>query len=288
MEDWKGIVLAGGKGTRLLPHTLTTSKHLLPIYDKPLIYYSLSVLIYAGIKEVLIIINPEHKGQYINLLGDGSHLGMDIKYLEPESPKGIADALIIGEEYIDSSNIALVLGDNIFHGMGFLPLLNKAKEKVEGCSIFTYPVEDPCRFGILERDIAGHPKSLAEKPDMPKSNQAVTGLYFLDNTCVEKSKKIKPSKRGELEIISVLQQYLINGTLTALEFGRGFAWLDTGTNDAMLDAARYIQLIEKRQGNKIACIEELALYNNWITKKEVHEISKRYKNTSYSEYLKKL
>ncbi len=288
MKDWKGIVLAGGKGTRLLPHTLSTSKHLLPVYDKPLIYYSLSVLIYAGIKEVLIIINSEHKEQYINLLGDGSHLGMRIKYLEQESPKGIADALIIGEKFIDRSNIALVLGDNIFHGMGFLPLLNKAKEKDKGCSIFTYPVEDPGRFGILERDSKGKPKSLVEKPEVPKSNQAITGLYFLDNTCVAKSKEVKPSKRGELEIISVLQQYHNDGMLSALEFGRGFAWLDTGTNDAMLDAARYIQLIEKRQGNKIACIEELAFYNGWITKEEVYEISKKYENTSYSDYLKKL
>ena len=288
MKDWKGIVLAGGKGTRLLPHTLTTSKHLLPVYDKPLIYYSLSVLIYAGIRKVLIIINSEHKEQYINLLGDGSHLGMSIKYLEQESPKGIADALIIGEKFIDRSNIALVLGDNIFHGMGFLPLLNKAKEKDKGCSIFTYPVEDPGRFGILERDSKGKPKSLTEKPEVPKSNQAITGLYFLDNTCVKKSKEVKPSKRGELEIISVLQQYHNDGMLSALEFGRGFAWLDTGTNDAMLDAARYIQLIEKRQGNKIACIEELAFYNGWITKEEVYEISKRYENTSYSDYLKKL
>lgn len=288
MKDWKGIVLAGGKGTRLLPHTLTTSKHLLPVYDKPLIYYSLSVLIYAGIREVLIIINSEHKEQYISLLGDGNHLGMSIKYLEQESPKGIADALIIGEKFIDRSNIALVLGDNIFHGMGFLPLLNQAKEKDKGCSIFTYPVEDPGRFGILERDSKGQPKSLIEKPEVPKSNQAITGLYFLDNTCIEKSKKVKLSKRGELEIISVLQQYYNDGMLTALEFGRGFAWLDTGTNDAMLDAARYIQLIEKRQGNKIACIEELAFYNGWITKEEVYEISKRYENTSYSDYLKKL
>ena len=288
MKDWKGIVLAGGKGTRLLPHTLSTSKHLLPVYDKPLIYYSLSVLIYSGIKEVLIIVNPAHKEQYINLLGDGSHLGMSIKYLEQESPKGIADAFIIGEKFINRSNIALVLGDNIFHGMGFLPLLNKAKEKDKGCTIFTYPVENPGSFGILERDSKGKPKSLTEKPEAPKSNQAITGLYFLDNTCVEKSKKVKPSTRGELEIISVLQQYHNDGMLSALEFGRGFAWLDTGTNDAMLDAARYIQLIEKRQGNKIACIEELAFYNGWITKEEVYEISKRYENTSYSDYLRKL
>ena len=288
MSKWKGIILAGGKGSRLSPHTLVSSKHLLPVYDKPLIYYPLSVLMYSEIKDVLIIVNPEHLEQYKKLLGNGSDLGMNIEYICQDKPKGIADAFIIGEEFIDSDNVALVLGDNIFHGMGFLPLINKAKKQEKGCSIFTYPVDDPSRFGILTRDKKGLPLELEEKPENPKTNQAITGLYFFDNSCIEKSKNIKPSERSELEITSVLEQYLLEKSLYALEFGRGFAWLDTGTNDAMLDAARYVQLVEKRQGLKIACIEELALHNGWISKEDLKRISKKYYNTPYADYLNNL
>tara|TARA_B100001059_G_scaffold77903_1_gene75671 strand:- start:14052 stop:14951 length:900 start_codon:yes stop_codon:yes gene_type:complete len=286
MSKWKGIILAGGNGTRLSPHTLVTSKHLLPVYDKPLIYYSLSVLIYAGIRDVLLIVNQEHIDQYKVLLADGAHLGMNIQYMIQSEPRGIADAFIVGENFIGSRNVALVLGDNIFHGMGFLPLINKAMERSSGCSIFTYPVDDPSRFGVLTRGDDGMPLKIEEKPKDPKSNQAITGLYFLDNSCIEKSKKINPSSRNELEITSLLQQYMDENSLLALEFGRGFAWLDTGTNDAMLDAARYIQLIEKRQGLKVACIEELAFLNKWITKEDLNKISLRYFNTSYAKYLK--
>lgn len=286
MSKWKGIILAGGSGTRLTPHTLLTSKHLLPVYDKPLIYYPLSVLIYAGIRDVLLIVNEEHIHHYRKLFGDGSHLGMSIEYLIQDEPRGISDAFIIGENFIGSDSVALVLGDNIFHGMGFLPLINYAKKRQFGSTIFTYPVDDPSRFGVLTRDINGEPLKIFEKPKNPESNQAITGLYFFDNSCVKKSKNLTPSDRNELEITALLEQYLYEGSLEALEFGRGFAWLDTGTNDAILDAARYIQLIEKRQGLKVACIEEMAYLNDWITKKDLNEISKKYLNTSYSKYLR--
>lgn len=284
----KGIILAGGSGTRLYPITKGVSKQLLPIYDKPMIYYPLSVLMLAGIREVLIISTPDDIDGFKRLLGDGQELGIDISYAVQPSPDGLAQAFIIGEEFIGDSNVCLVLGDNIFYGQGFTPLLRQAVNRQKGATVFGYQVKDPERFGVVAFDENKRAISIEEKPVKPKSNYAVTGLYFYDNDVIEIAKKVKPSERGEVEITTVNQMYMERGDLNVELLGRGFAWLDTGTHESLLEAAQFVETIEKRQGYKVACLEEIALNNGWLTKEKVAEIGQSMSKNAYGQYLMSL
>jgi glucose-1-phosphate thymidylyltransferase len=284
----KGIILAGGSGTRLYPLTKGVSKQLMPIYDKPMIYYPLSVLMLAGIQDILIITTPEDQSGFIRALGDGSDFGVRLTYEVQQNPDGLAQAFIIGEKFIGSDNVCLVLGDNIYWGQGFVPILKRAANRQSGATVFGYQVNDPERFGVVEFDDNQKAISLEEKPINPKSNFAVTGLYFYDNNVVQMAKKVKPSNRGELEITTLNQMYLDEGSLNVELLGRGFAWLDTGTYESLLEAALFVETIEKRQGFKIACLEEIAWNNAWIDDKKIEELAGIYSKNSYGEYLKSL
>jgi glucose-1-phosphate thymidylyltransferase len=281
----KGIILAGGSGTRLYPITKGVSKQLLPIYDKPMVYYPLSVLMLAGIQDVLIISTPDDIEGFKRLLGDGSQFGIRLEYAIQPSPDGLAQAFIIGENFIGRSNVCLVLGDNIFYGQGFTPMLRQAVARQKGATVFGYQVKDPERFGVVEFDDQKRAISLEEKPEKPKSNFAVTGLYFYDNDVVEIAKKVTPSSRGELEITTVNQMYLNRGDLNVELLGRGFAWLDTGTHSSLLEAAQFVETIEKRQGYKVACLEEIALNNGWLSKDQVMNIGQSMNKNDYGQYL---
>ena len=281
----KGIVLAGGSGTRLHPITLGVSKQLLPIYDKPMIYYPISVLMLAGIKEILIISAPEDLPGYQRLLGDGSHFGVGIEYAIQPAPDGLAQAFTIGEDFIGDSNVALVLGDNVFYGQHFTEKLVAAVAREKGATIFGYHVKDPERFGVVEFDSQGHVLSIEEKPSVAKSNYAVTGLYFYDNDVVEIAKSITPSSRGELEITDINNAYQARGDLKVELLGRGFAWLDTGTHDSLLEAGQFVQTVEHRQGLKVACLEEIAFHNGWMSQADLMVQAEKLKKTSYGEYL---
>ena len=286
MKKWKGIVLAGGAGTRLHPITRAVSKHLLPVYDKPLIYYPLSVLMLAEIREVLIITTPEDQQSYRKLLGDGSNFGLHLQYAEQAEPNGLAEAFIIGEDFIGTDNICLILGDNIFYGHGFKTILNEAKNRDSGATIFGYQVTDPERFGVVEFDDQQKALSLEEKPESPKSKYAVTGLYFYDNRVIDIAKNLTPSLRNELEITDVNRQYLKQDEIYVEDFGRGFAWLDTGTHESLMAAGQFVQVIEERQGLKIACLEELGYRNGWISREQLIEIAGSLGETAYGKYLK--
>ena len=281
----KGIILAGGSGTRLYPITKAISKQINPIYDKPMIYYPLSILMLAGIREILVISTPRDLPLFQELLGNGENFGIRFEYAIQEKPNGLAEAFIIGEKFIDSDSCALVLGDNIFYGHGLTGILKEAEARKEGATIFGYYVPNPKDFGVVEFDENGKVISLEEKPQNPKSNYAVPGLYFYDNTVVEKAKKVKPSKRGELEITSINEMYLQEEKLHVVNFGRGMAWLDTGTHDALLEAANFVKTIQSRQGVMVACLEEIAYRNGWISKEKVLELAKPLMKSNYGEYL---
>ena len=282
----KGIILAGGSGTRLYPLTRVTSKQLLPIYDKPMIYYPLSVLMDAGIRDVLIISTPVDTPRFQELLGDGSSLGMNLDYAVQESPDGLAQAFIIGEKFIGNDKVAMILGDNIFSGYGFKEILKQAVAKESGATVFGYYVDDPERFGIVEVDGSGKAISIEEKPEKPKSNYCVTGLYFYDNRVVEYAKNLKPSKRGELEITDLNRIYLENGELDVALLGKGFTWLDTGTQESLVDATNFVYTVETHEHRKIACLEEIAYKNGWISREKVLEAYELYKKNEYGKYLK--
>ena len=284
----KGIVLAGGAGTRLHPITKGVSKQLLGIYDKPMIYYPISTLMLAGIREILVITTPEDQSSFQRLLGDGSRFGVFFHYAVQPKPEGLAQAFLIGKEFIGTDSVALVLGDNIFYGANLSKLLRKATERKTGATIFGYYVRDPERFGVVEFDAAGNAVSIEEKPERPRSNYAVTGLYFYDNEVVRIAEKIRPSARGELELTSVNNAYLQAGKLHVELFKRGYAWLDTGTHDSMLDAANFIRTVETRQGLQIACLQEIAYENGWMTAQEVLDSAKDMMKTEYGQYLKHL
>ena len=286
--NYKGIVLAGGSGTRLHPITKGVSKQLLPVYDKPMIYYPISVLMLAGIKEILVISTPDDMSGYQRLLGDGSDFGVEIEYAIQPSPDGLAQAFLIGEDFIGDSNVALVLGDNIFYGQNFTANLKAATSKDSGATIFGYHVKDPERFGVVDFDTDGKVTSIEEKPKNPKSNFAVTGLYFYDNDVIEIAKSIKPSARGELEITDINNAYQNRGDLTVELLSRGFAWLDTGTHDSLIEAGQFVQTVEHRQGLKVACLEEIAFHQGWITKDKLLKQADALKKTNYGEYLAKV
>jgi len=281
----KGIVLAGGSGTRLYPITKGVSKQLLPIYDKPMIYYPLSVLMLAGIRDILLISTPEDIGGYQRLLGDGSEFGIRLSYAVQPRPEGLAQAFIIGEKFVGDDSVCLVLGDNIFYGQGFSHMLRAAASQKQGATVFGYQVKDPERFGVVEFDGNRRAISIEEKPLKPKSHFAVTGLYFYDNDVVGMAQQVKPSARGELEISCINQAYLERGDLNVELLGRGFAWLDTGTHESLLEAAHFVETIEKRQGYKIACLEEIAYSNGWLSDSELQRIAESLRKNSYGEYL---
>ena len=281
----KGIILAGGSGTRLYPITKGVSKQLLPIYDKPMIYYPLSVLMLAGIQDILIITTPEDKESFERLLGDGTQFGIRLQYAIQPSPDGLAQAFIIGEAFIGNSNVCLVLGDNIFYGQGFTPMLKQAVARAKGATVFGYQVKDPERFGVVEFDEQKRAISLEEKPTHPKSHFAVTGLYFYDNEVIQIAKQVKPSERGELEITTVNQMYLERGDLNVELLGRGFAWLDTGTHASLLEAAQFVETLEKRQGYKVACLEEIAFNHGWLSKEQVLSTGQSMSKNDYGQYL---
>lgn len=281
----KGIILAGGSGTRLYPITKSISKQITPIYDKPMIYYPLSVLMLAGIKDILVISTPRDLPMFEELLKTGSDFGISLSYAVQEQPNGLTEAFLIGENFIGNDSCALVLGDNIFYGHGFTGMLKEAEARKKGATIFGYYVQNPRDFGVVEFDENNRAISLEEKPEKPKSNYAVPGLYFYDNTVVEKAKKVKPSKRGELEITTLNEMYLNEGTLNVTSLGRGMAWLDTGTHEALLEAANYVKTIQSRQGVMVACLEEISYRNGWITKEKVCELAKPLLKSKYGEYL---
>ena len=281
----KGIVLAGGRGTRLHPITQAMSKQLLPIYDKPMIYYPLSVLMLAGIKDILIITTPEDISSFKRLLEDGSQFGINLQYAVQEEPKGIAQAFVIGESFIGSSSVCLILGDNIFYGQGFTPVLRDVVRNIDGAHLFGYRVNNPVQFGVVDFDEEMNVRSIEEKPSNPKSNYAVTGLYFYDNHVIDIAKTVKPSSRGELEITSINQIYLNENKIKIELLGRGFAWLDTGTHHTLLEAGQFVETIERRQGYKIACLEEIAFRNKWLSIDELKETSKKYTSSGYGNYL---
>ena len=283
----KGIILAGGSGTRLYPLTMVTSKQLLPVYDKPMIYYPLSTLMLAGIRDILIISTPTDLPNFERLLGDGSNFGINLSYKVQPSPDGLAQAFLIGEEFIAGDSCAMVLGDNIFYGSGLKKHLKEAAERQNGATVFGYYVEDPERFGIVEFDKNGKAISIEEKPEHPKSNYCVTGLYFYDNRVVDFAKKVKPSKRGELEITDLNRMYLEDGTLNVVTLGRGYAWLDTGTMDALSEATEYIKLLENHQGIMVSAVEEIAFLNGWIDKNKLLESAEKYGKSPYGQHLKR-
>ena len=284
----KGIILAGGSGTRLYPLTKSISKQIMPIYDKPMIYYPLSVLMLANIREILIISTERDLPVFKELLKDGSELGLKLEYKVQKKPNGLAEAFIIGEGFIGDDNVALILGDNIFYGSGFRGLVEEAAKLESGAIIFGYPVKDPRAYGVVEFDETGKAISLEEKPANPKSNYAIPGLYFYDNTVVEKAKNVKPSARGEIEITTVNEMYLSEGKLNVKNLGRGVAWLDTGTHDALLEAANFVQTVQKRQGFYIACIEEIAYAKGWINKEQLLKLAEPMMKTEYGKYLEAL
>ena len=284
----KGIILAGGSGTRLYPITKGISKQLIPVYDKPMIYYPLSTLMLAGIRDILVISTPEYTPLFESLLGDGSDFGINLSYKVQEHPNGLAEAFILGEEFIGSDSVCLILGDNIYYGSGLSKQLQEAAKKEDGATVFGYHVNDPERFGVVEFDENMHALSIEEKPERPKSNYAVTGLYFYDNDVVEIAENLKPSDRGELEITDVNKEYLRRGKLDVKLMGRGYAWLDTGTHDSMLEAAGFISTIQKRQNLKVACLEEIAYRMHWISREKLIELAQPLKKNDYGQYLLRL